>query len=57
MPRNDWGSRCPQCGHVEERDHGPGHYKTAPRCPECDWPMHCVDLNVIDANPEVEHAG
>lgn len=50
-----WGNRCPKCDHLEERDYGPGRYPSPDRCPECDWPMNCVDLDVIDAEPEEKH--
>lgn len=47
-----WGNKCPQCDHVETRDYGPGRYPSADRCPQCDWPMNCVDLDVIDQEPK-----
>lgn len=42
-----WASQCPQCEYLEERGHGPGRYPSAPRCPECNWPMNCVDPEVL----------
>ena len=50
-----WGNKCPQCDHVEARDYGPGRYPSADRCPECNWPMNCVDLDVIDEHLEADH--
>lgn len=47
-----WGNLCPQCDHVETRDHGPGRRPGTTCCPECDWPMHVVDLDLVDAEPE-----
>lgn len=49
-----WGNKCPQCDHVETRDYGPGRYPSADRCPKCNWPMNCVDLDAVDQEPKRE---
>jgi len=45
-----WSCLCPRCEHLEGRDDDPGQYLSAPRCPECGWPMNCVDMEVLETD-------
>lgn len=47
-----WGVLCPQCDHIKKREHGPGRYPRPDRCPECNWPMNVVDLDIVDGEPD-----